>query len=498
MPTQWPKLLFQSTLIALAMSLLLTLWAHLAVCCGMHPETLYCVDTAAPLMGVFCGAAWAGCNARSSRSRLSAGALIAGASIVFWFAAWGFLVARFEPMLWWYEAVCGLTARHVIAWSAALLIGMTGAAIGGMIGGRVRSRARHQRWGKRWSSWMPVWMLALASMMFLLLFIMQASIILRGEDSSGRNITVSPGMTVICYAPQPDGTQVRLLTFDSQREPGLGIGLYDADSGDAVPWDDRNTTWLGHSIEFVHDKLQNRLARRGRELRCLINGGFFGAQGLWVGHHIAPLVVQGKIRYDTRILQKEWPDQAWVLGIAHRQGRPRFYLRPQKSGRALKGLETALGGVRPLRLNGHSLLLRPGMGGTGLRCSRTSLGWNADSTRLFVLSVRDPDGEAASGQQRKTGQVETGGWDVRQVQQFWEEQRVPQAVLFDGGESTQLAYADHRGRSLVSHSAWHLSRTLGYWRGRPLRIYVPLLPAAANDGGVLNYLYLDGPAQSRR
>ena len=90
------------------------------------------------------------------------------------------------------------------------------------------------------------------------------------------------------------------------------------------------------------------------------------------------------------------------------------------SQQQLEQYTTVLGGVRPLRVNGESLALTPGAGGTNLKCSRTSVGWSADGNEFFILNVFDPDSEGASHLQQKMRWKQTGGWDVHQVQKFWE------------------------------------------------------------------------------
>jgi len=63
-----------------------------------------------------------------------------------------------------------------------------------------------------------------------------------------------------------------------------------------------------------------------------------------------------------------------------------------------------------------------------------------DSRRLFVLVVREPDGEIPGISQMKSGRPQTGGWDLQQIQRYWERMGVSDAILLDGGDSTKLAY----------------------------------------------------------
>ncbi|KPJ64912.1 hypothetical protein AMK68_00055, partial [candidate division KD3-62 bacterium DG_56] len=183
----------------------------------------------------------------------------------------------------------------------------------------------------------------------------------------------------------------------------------------------------------------------------------------------------------------------WVFGISKQQGPPRFHLEEAVPWEQLDRFQTAVGHVRPLRGAGKSPPLRPGPGVTRLKCSRTSLGWTADSRRFFVLIVRDPDGEIPGIRQMKAGRRQTGGWDLLQLQQFWERMGVPDAILLDGGDSSKLAYRRKADEYVSVTSGYLLSRTLGYSHDRPLRFFVPTLPAAQSQAGVMNYLYVEAP-----
>jgi hypothetical protein len=89
--------------------------------------------------------------------------------------------------------------------------------------------------------------------------------------------------------------------------------------------------------------------------------------------------------------------------------------------------------------------------------------------------------------------TQTGGWDVPQVQQYWEKKGIPNALLFDGGESTQLAFRDSKGGFRYVDSGYQYSFTVGYLFQRPLVATFPILPPGEAHRGVLNYLYIDAP-----
>ena len=187
----------------------------------------------------------------------------------------------------------------------------------------------------------------------------------------------------------------------------------------------------------------------------------------------------------SKLAIKKHPRSGHVRG-----GRLHFELQPDFSpSQWQRGFETALGGVRPLRLAGTSLPLLPGNGNTRLRCARTSFGWDADGARCYLLIVEALDSEPAANY-RKTHQLpQTGGFDLPQVQHYWERLGIPNAVIFDGGESTQFAYRTRHAVHFLP-SGYLTSRTIGYLNHRPIRLFIPLLPPQFNHVGAMNYLYL--------
>jgi hypothetical protein len=97
----------------------------------------------------------------------------------------------------------------------------------------------------------------------------------------------------------------------------------------------------------------------------------------------------------------------------------------------------------------------------------------------------------AAVRQQKSKYRQTGGWNVARVQKFWEDQGVSNAVLLDGGDSTQVSYASGANSFTTVRSGYLLSQTLGYWRDLPLRLYLPMLPASQSHNGVMSYLFIE-------
>lgn len=466
--------------IALCASVFLTLVAHFWIGVGLHPETIFAIDWLAPLLGTFSGACWVAQRASESRG-WKVGFRIAFSLVILWFVAFAYLMARFDFANWPRQVFAELDSDVFWAWSLALFFGV----VGGMIGEKTRRKRRSN------------FILALC-VLGIVPFSMQIFHWSKNDVQPNfeSETQLAKGATLRVFPPTDDGTTVRFLAFNLAQNPDFIFGIYDADSDDARTFDDKNTSWLGASLHRVLDKTQHRVGANS-DVLCLVNGGFFGAQNSWTATHEAPIVVEGKLRYDAHTLEHDWPEQAGALTIQKSGARFYFGFVRQLTPQNAPLFQTALGGVRGLIIDGKAQNLKPGMGGTQLRCSRTSVGWTNDSRHFYILSVRDMDGERASLQQRAQQKIgvgtPVGGWDAAQVQRFWQNIKVPNAVLFDGGESTQLAYKQSDGNHRFISSAYQISRTFGYWNGRPLRAYLPLLPPEPNHGGVLNYFYIAAP-----
>lgn len=439
-------------LFSLIAAVLLTGWLSLGICLfGFAPETLMIGDFWAPLCGLFLG----------SWTLKRTGWRVGACAALFWLAAWLLLMSRFSPLGWWHDGVGKLSLAHFFSWALAILCAMLGGFLGAHARGKsafiaATSLALCGLWGAQW----------LAS-------------------STYRNVK---SKALLFSREERDGTQIRLLSYDSS---AIDAGVYDADFDDARPFDDRNASWLGQALPLVWRRIENG---NGGKTLCAVNGGFFGAQFPYIARHEAPIVENGVARYDSRVLENDWPAQNCLLGWRRAGGELRFsIIEDAQFTNLADNFDGALGGVRALIVDGKARELKPGMGGTTLKCSRTAVGWNDD--QFFILSVRDPDGEAASlraNKREKAGEknVQVGGWDARQVQRFWESQGVDNAVLFDGGESTQLAFRTNEGGVFSSHSSYHFTRTPLYINGKPLRFVLPMLPNFEANGGVLNYFFV--------
>lgn len=427
-------------------ALLLTLAASLTIALGAPPESFLMVDWLVPVLSL------AAISFLFGRRGLKSGWSVALPNLVFYALIHVFITTRFLPQFW-RDAFAQLTISHFAWWFGAIAVALGGAWVG-------------EKWRSRAASG-AVLVLAVA-----LMPILQWS---RPVDSDA--------------ARQSDGTTFRVRKFDLK---AVDFGVYDADFSDSTPFDDLNATWLGQAMPRVWDIIA---AREKMEPLCVVNGGFFGAKAPLLGFHEAPLKTRAGAFYDAAILENDWPDQNATLVWKRENNRLQPQILLAAKGSELQNYDGALGGVRVLIRDGKMASLQPGMGGATLKCSRTSVAWNR-SGEFWILSVRDPDGEASSlranALEKKSGRrdLQNGGWNIAQVQKFWQKRGASDAVLFDGGESSQIAFRDENRKWRWIHSSHHFSRTPAFWNRLPLRIVWPMLPPTVANGGVLNWFYV--------
>ena len=414
----------------------------------------------APLLGLFVGAGLAARDG-SWKTGLSVGLVY----VALWLLLWLYLMARWNPIEWLRLGLPRLTFSHLFWWALSV------AAAG--LGARLRLRRG--------------WFLAVLTGAFAI-WITCAAV----YDYRCAHLIQVPvrGFSVERDAKEKDGTVVFSMTMDAASPSGLWVCPYDCDQDHDQPreGEDANTTFLGQDLSTLVSKLNERSP--DSPVVCLINGGFFGESGWSVAHHVEPMVFGGQPFYPVDLLRPK--DQGCFFIITSNNGRQSFSMASSITPEVMKRSEFVFGGVRPLRVDGRSLSLEPGAGGTGLKCSRTSIGWSADGSKFYVLVVHDPDGESASQIQRRMHRPQTGGWDVHEVQRYWEQKGVPFAILFDGGESTQLAVLQPPGGYHILDSGYQYSFTIGYLFQRPLVATFPILPASEAHRGVLDYLGIRG------
>ncbi len=254
-----------------------------------------------------------------------------------------------------------------------------------------------------------------------------------------------------------DGTVCELLEFDFKANPNLRFEMFDQDSDDAHPWDNHCKYWPRGAAQMTR-----QLNDKNRRVVALWNGSFFGYHGgsKWArkdAFHVAPVVVDG-------VVHGSGANHRWSFGVKYRSGKPQFatFHLPTKQVLAAN-YDFASGGVqclirqeKPLQLRAYGLPALPQPVKStnkeaghipdfdAMKSSRASLGWNRDSSKLWLLFVKEGDSEGASIAALRLGggvlglQLR-GGWSVADVQRFWLSKNAWGAVNSDAGDVAQLS-----------------------------------------------------------
>jgi hypothetical protein len=319
-----------------------SLLASLAICLGLDPETRRVADTMAPLLGLFTGT---GVAVRDGSWR--AGLVIGCLYVALWLLLWLYLMARWNPIDWLHVGLPRLTAFHFRWWAVALAVAVSGAAL----------RNRRTWFALTLTSGVLIWLICSFAYAH------------QCVDLDGRPIH---GLLIERSGPTADGTVFYQLLVDADAPSFPEVFPYDCDQDYREPKRglDENTTFLGHDISAQVRQIDPQLSER--TIVCAINGGFFGESGWSVAHHEEPMAINCEALYPVDLLRPR--DQTAFFIVKPVDGRDRFSIAYSVTPSEMKK-ETVLGGVRPLRVDGKSLPLEPGAGATGLRCSRTSVGW---------------------------------------------------------------------------------------------------------------------------
>lgn len=258
-----------------------------------------------------------------------------------------------------------------------------------------------------------------------------------------------------------DGTTLDLLEFDFRANPRLRFGLWDSDlqnSPDVTKPLNRFPYW------------QNGLAaqaaamNRNGDLVACWNGGFFGLLNRKPrtadrAFHLSPVVSDGQAHYAG-------VNHRWTWGAQMRDGQLQFKLEHQpKFADLARDFDAATGTLQALMIDGKPLELRPypwfgelpqkppipsttreaGHIPTldWMHTSRTGAGWN-DKGKLWILIVKEPDGEAPSRALFNRRERGRGGWTLADEQRFWLSMRdrnaARNAIGLDGGDVAQAAW----------------------------------------------------------
>lgn len=261
---------------------------------------------------------------------------------------------------------------------------------------------------------------------------------------------VRKGVTRWFDATPKDGTTLELFCFDFAENPQLRFGIYDQDQDDEKPFDDN----VDVGKRGVGDIVRGLNANGKADVLLASNGLFYS--GGAVAHHIGPVVLDGKARYNVG-------SHRWTFGVQYVNGKPEFktLLQPNKTALehefafAADGAQCLIKDGKPLKLPafpkpGDPPLPRPipcssdEVGSIPdidfLKTTRVSLGWSRDSSKLYMLFVKEPDSETESMSEERLGEPQKGGWTLEDLQQFWRQVGVWGAINSDAGDIAQWIY----------------------------------------------------------
>jgi len=433
------------------------------------------------------------------------GVLMALVIVLLNWCGWVFVSSRFRLPDAFTVGIFGVGGRQLLWWVALLLFGTFAALVG------TGFRLRPPRIGSRQPSSAPL--ILVAWFLGLLVCVAAAS----AQRSLDRNTWVfqsadnSPlilsryfqqirskqssdvvGANHMRAMSETDGTQFDLFLFDMRW--GLKAGLYDLDQHDSNPGDNRNYSFHGFNAARSLPAIERAAGiDKPRRVLAVINGGAFdpGAGSSWPAKHLSSVIYRGGVCY---VVDRP----AWTLALRG-AGDLKMSLSYARTAHDLpRTASYGICDVQALLAGGRSVPGRPMPRQDVLETSRTSIGWDGKS-RLYVLIVHDPDGEADSLRQTVSG-AQTGGWDLAHLRTFWRDMGVPYAVNLAGGDSSQMVYQWRRnlrrGARLIPGSGYafipsnEFAVTVAYWNDRPVRMAIPTVPTHVMSRGSLNYIYL--------
>jgi hypothetical protein len=270
------------------------------------------------------------------------------------------------------------------------------------------------------------------------------------------------------YATGPDGTRIEFFDFDFQVNPRLCFEIFDQDEDDASPLDSR-VQHRKRNVALVTRQLNGQ--GRGPIIAAW-NGAFFGYDfqvGPENSFHVSPVVLRGKVHYNTA-------NHRWTWGGKETSQGPvwKIFFKPSRQ-QMEREFDYAAGSMQCLIHNGKPLRVEPSpaigqdfkmqpvkstIDEAGhipyfdhMRTSRASIGWSRDNRHLYLLAVQEPDSEnnsnqgliwAVRGEPVPSHLSSKGGWTVPDVQRFWISRGVWGAINSDAGDAFQLVYRSPR------------------------------------------------------
>lgn len=329
----------------------------------------------------------------------------------------------------------------------------------------------------------------------------EASALARWPWTGARIEELHDGVRRWSFSSAEERTDLQLFRFDFAANPGLRLELFDQDEDDDRPFDNRTHFWkrgVGTIVRHLN-------AGGTGTVVAAWNGLFFGynRQGPdGLAEHVAPVVLNGKVHYNTG-------NHRWTFGVRERGGVPTFKVF-HLPGRAVmeREFDFAAGAAQCLIYHGKPLRLQPPPGPgeeplkppvpstpdeaghipfvDHMRTSRVSLGWSRDSRTLYLLFVRAQGTETQNALAFKYGDSACGGWNLADIQRFWEAVGVWGAINSDGGGPTQLAYLQDGGGYMLYPAQWDAGN-----------LHFPMAPETGRlpQGGSLMYFYVRDTAR---
>ena len=247
----------------------------------------------------------------------------------------------------------------------------------------------------------------------------------------------------------------------------------------------------------------------GGKIVAAWNGPFFGYYRSApipdeTAFHLAPITLRGKVHFNTG-------NHRWSMGVKMVKGKPVFQTF-HLPGRALleREFDFSSGTLQCLLKDGKALAIEPFPKGPRdfkkqpvpstpqeaghvpyfdhAKFSRASIGWSHDSSRLYLLLVREPDGDSEGQSIRDLGQwkAQSGGWNLLDLQRFWLSMqragKVSDAINSDAGDVAQLAY-------LLPSNDYLLISPIGDWPKFERKTFTPEF-VGAPQGGSLMYFFI--------
>lgn len=261
----------------------------------------------------------------------------------------------------------------------------------------------------------------------------------------------------------PDGTSLDLFEFDFATNPRLRLELFDQDQHDATPGDNRVDFWNLGVGSFVRGFEKREFGSKKGHILAAWNGPFFGydrKSDNRLAFHVAPVVLGGKVLYNTS-------NHRWAFGVKYEAGKPIFKVFHLPNRAILqREFDWASGGLQCLLKDGKPLKLqpfpqpgakpipqpvpsKPDEAGhipdfDHMKSCRISLAWSRDNSRLYLLSVKEPDTEGGSITALRAVQPMGGGWMLSDVQNFWlalaKTKGIWGAVNNDAGDALQVIW----------------------------------------------------------